>query len=72
MKSIMSILVLFAFPFVMILFGCAFLLPSMIASFALDRMGKKDMARNITDTAKHLMRCFNHAFFTMLTGEKQP
>lgn len=72
MKSIMFILVLFAFPFVMILFGCAFLLPCMIASFVLDRLGEKDMARNITDTMEHSMRWFNHVFFTMLTGEKQP
>lgn len=72
MKHIMSILVLFAFPFVMILFGCTLLFPCMVGSFVFDRLGKKDMARNITDTTEHSMRWFNHVFFTLLTGEKQP
>lgn len=72
MKHIMFIMVLFTFPFAMILFSCAFLLPSMIASFVLDRLGEKHMARNITDTTEHLMCRFNHVFFTLLTGEEQP
>jgi hypothetical protein len=69
MKNIKFVLLLWFFPFSIILFGVLFIIPCTLSSLVFNLIGNKDKAKQINDIEQNIMCRFNHTFFHLLSGE---
>lgn len=67
MHNVKFVLLLYLFPFAIILFGCLFVIPCTLLSLMLNICKKTNKAKYVHDLEETAMRQFNHYFFKLLT-----